>query len=469
MSAVDLRKVQETLESLKDFDIDEQFQNAPFDSTTLLPRYEQVRDEYLKRRILHAFIAEAEKDHPSLEAPTEEEQKELENRQRQVYSNLVTQIQSFQEVKADLQSKYVHFTTKRDNLDQLVKEMENASSTMEDDSMDDVEVDEEEIANQEERLLQLQQQAASLKAEISKVQNESKEFEIGIEKLGVDNENMDPNYLEELRQENDKLNTDVQRLDEVQEFYEKLVAVMEELSGIRVIGVDPVNSPDSQEQLAFTIEVSGTHRIKIGLKPNEKSPEDWRVVYVTLVSSPLIKSGEQAGEDLVSLTIPGFFDLVEMSETCPPGDNLRFVVRESVVRIQILEARLGALLDLKTESGIVVNIGKLHRTNGILYGGQNQEVVCSLDREQVAVVLSLTPDCPLSKNSVYISQLVGLGGWSEEAILDLQEAVNSSGPFARPVEVIRSLRAEILRRVQNEGLVLPRTPKLPVMGHGFGK
>jgi hypothetical protein len=65
--------------------------------------------------------------------------------------------------------------------------------------------------------------------------------------------------------------------------------------------------------------------------------------------------------------------------------------------------------------------------------------------------------------------MVGLGGWSEEAIADLQETVNASSPFARPVDVIRSLRAEIHRRVANEGLALPLTPKLPVMGQGFNK
>jgi transcription-repair coupling factor (superfamily II helicase) len=366
MTSVDLRKVRETLESLKDFDIDEHFHTTPFDSATLLPRYEQVRDEYLKRRILHAFIAEVEKDTPNIEAPTEEEQAALEMRQREVFSNLVAQIHNFQTAKADLQSKYAQFTTKRDNLNQLMKEMENMNTTMEDDSMeDDTDVDEEELANQEEQLLLLQQQAASLKAEITKVQNESKELEIGIENLGVANENLNPNHLEQLRLENEKLESEVQRLDEVQEFYEKLVAVMEELSGIRVIGVEPVNGPGSQEELVFTIEVLGSHRIQIGLKPNEKSSEYLRVVYVKLLSSSLIQSHEYVGEEPVRLTIPEFSDLVDMSESCPPGDNLRFVVRESVARIQILEARLSALVDLKTESGVVVKIGKLQRTNGI--------------------------------------------------------------------------------------------------------
>ncbi len=470
MASVDLRKVRETLESLKDFDIDEQFHTTPFDSATLLPRYEQVRDEYLKRRILHAFIAEAEKESPSIEAPTEEEQAALEMRQREVFSNLVAQIHNFQTAKADLQSKYAHFTTKRENLHQLMKEMENMNTAMEDDSMeDDTDVDEEELAHQEEQLLLLQQQAASLKAEIAKVQNESRELEVRIEKLEVADENVNPTHLEQLRLENEKLESEVQRLDEVQEFYEKLVAVMEELSGIRIIGLEPATGPDSEGGLVFAIEVLGSHRIQIGLQPDQKSPEDLRVVYVKLLSSPLIQSHEYAGEEPVRLTIPEFSDLVEMSDSCPPGDNLRFVVRESVARIQILEARLGALVDLKTESGVVVKIGKLQRTNGILYGSQNQEVVCSLDREQVAAVLSLTPDCPLCKNSVYISQMVGLGGWSEKEIADLQETVNASGPFARPVEVIRSLRAEIHRRVANEGLALPLTPKLPVMGQGFNK
>lgn len=471
MASVNLHKLQETLDSLKSFEINEQFHTTPFDSSSLLPRYEQVRDEYLKRRILHTFCTEVEKDQPILEAPTEEEQAELENRQREVYSKLIEQIQTFQKAKADLQSKYANFTTKRQNLDQLMKEMQNSSTILEgeDDMDEESDVDEEEMANQEERLLHLQQQAASLKAEISKVQNESKGLKSGIEKLGVADENMDPNSLEKLREENEKLDAEVQRLEEVQEFYEKLVAVMEELSGIRIIGVDSVKAPDSQEELAFTIEVSSIHRIQIGLKPNEKSPEDLRVVYVKLLSSPLMESDEFDGGKSIRLTIPDFSDLVEISENCPPGDNLRFVLRESVARIQILEARMNALVDLKNESGVVVNIGKLQRTSDILYGGQNQEVVCSLDREQVAVVLSLTPDCPLSKNSVYVSQMVGMGGWNEEQILDLQETVNSSGPFSRPLEVILELRAEIQRRVVNDGLALPLTPRLPIIGQGFGK
>lgn len=472
MIPVNLQKLQETLDSLKNFEIEEQFQTTPFDSSSLLPRYEQVRDEYLKRRILHAFFSEVEKDQPNLEPPSEEELAELESRQQQVFASVVAQMQNFRTAKADLQSKHAHFVTKRENLNQIMKELENSSSIAaeEGDDMDDSsDVDEEELAAQEERLLHLQQQAASLQAEINKVQSETSKLETGIEKMGEINENSDPNSLEKLREDNERLDSEVQRLGEVQEFYEKLLSVMEELSGIRILGVDSVSNSDSHEELSFTIEVSGRHQIQIGLKPDEKSREDLRVVFVKLVSSPVIESDELEGGSIIRLVIPEFSDLVEISDNCPPGDNLRFVVRESVARIQILEARLDALIDLKTESEVVVSIGKLQRTNGIIYGGQNQEVVCSLDQEQISVVLGLTPDCPHSKNSVYISQMVGLGGWNDKDILNLQETVNSAGPFSRPLEVIKSLRAEIRRQVENEGLALPLTPKLPVIGQGFGK
>ena len=101
---------------------------------------------------------------------------------------------------------------------------------------------------------------------------------------------------------------------------------------------------------------------------------------------------------------------------------------------------------------VLTKIGKLYNDhdnnsseNSSCFGESDQEVICSLNEEQVSVLLRLTPDCPFVLGSVYIDQLVGLGGWEQDLLDQMKDRVNDE-KFDNPITLIKYLQKEIQKR-----------------------
>jgi hypothetical protein len=107
----------------------------------------------------------------------------------------------------------------------------------------------------------------------------------------------------------------------------------------------------------------------------------------------------------------------------------------------------------------LTKIGKSYHSSNS-FGGEDQDVVCSLNDEQMTVVLRLTPDCPVSAGSVYMEQLVGVGGWKDDKVQEIKEIIDAQ-QFSSPVALLRAVKAEIARMAQ-AGMILPRTPTMPL-------
>lgn len=75
--------------------------------------------------------------------------------------------------------------------------------------------------------------------------------------------------------------------------------------------------------------------------------------------------------------------------------------------------------------------------------------------------MRLTADCPRVPGSVYILTLEGVGGWEEEALHKIRDRL-SRKEYQSPVAVIEDLREEMARLEQEEGVVIPKTPQLPL-------
>jgi len=147
-----------------------------------------------------------------------------------------------------------------------------------------------------------------------------------------------------------------------------------------------------------------------------------------------------------------------------------------LTRITATEQRLQDLALLQTEA--LTKIGKYGNNHdqpsdddnanmaaGAVVAVSYQEVVCSLNYAQMTAVLRLTPDCPMVPGSVFLDQLVGLGGWDTALVQRIHDKIcHETRLYSSPVAVVRALKAEIRRLQQEEGLVLPETPKMPVRG-----
>jgi hypothetical protein len=508
-----LNQLRETLQSLENTEIPQKFlsdtqkaggsalhasdssssSSSSENQQQLVQRYKGARDEYLRRRIEQAVCAHvASFDGQSFphvdEFPSDAERAVLQQRQEQVKQQVLQSASQIQTNLVDLKQKYANFVTQREELQGILQEMEASGRTEDNDDDDDAGevVDEQFFAQQEERLFDLQRRKAELQTELARVQQENtimqKATKEGKEQLDrmqseTNDEKIDltTETGEKLQAKNDEMQQQVARMDEISVFYSSLSSVMEELGGIKVLSVDEAPA-EADEDLLLTVQVLQEHEIQVGLKQvddkdnNSNNQDSLRLVRAnfltcTLVQAPPVQEQDDSlhteklendAAPLLEMDIPDLADLVRIAENLPAGEDLRFVLRETMARITVTKARVAELALLKTLA--LTKIGKSYHT-GNSFGGEDQDVVCSLNDEQMTVVLRLTPDCPITAGSVYMEQLVGCGGWKDEAVQEIKERIHAQ-QFSSPVALLRAVKAEIARMAQ-AGMVLPTTPTMP--------
>jgi hypothetical protein len=165
---------------------------------------------------------------------------------------------------------------------------------------------------------------------------------------------------------------------------------------------------------------------------------------------------DAAENSTVQMHIPALDDLVKLSLNLGPEEDVRFVVREAMTRIRTISARVRELAMLRTK--YLTKIGKsTHSSFG--FGGEEQEIVCTLNAG-VTVVLRLSPDCPILEGSVYMDQIVGIGGWDAHVLDSIRDTVTADS-YMGPLALMDALVQEIERVEKEDGISMPRTPKLP--------
>lgn len=453
--------------------------------TNLLEQYRQTRDVYLHRRMMRAFLdhlptfdgndfvtdAIIGEDENSLTTrvksttppmiiitPSNEEIEQQRLEQQRVLGEIQNLVQEIRSATVKRDTQYAAFVARREELQRMVDDLRQSTHGEEDDddvAMAEEDVDETVIAEQEQRWLALQEQCAAMRSEIQSVEAQSADLEAEIAKLNESGlslrmeQEFKGKTIQELSNENANLEEELSRWREMESFYNSLVMILEELIGIRIISVD--KSPVDSGTLVLTVEIAEKFRLAINLQVDKRRPNHLNVVSATFINPVIIQIG--AG---LTLTVPDPTELVSLADRMPNGDNLRFILRETSAQIRAAEVRGKELAVLQEVA--LTKIGTPLLTN---MGCTEQEVVCSLNREQISVVLRLSPDCPLLAGSVTISQMVGLGGWDEALIQEIRDMV-SKEEFHRPVDVIKAIQVEIARREETEGFKLPETPFLPM-------
>lgn len=488
--------------------------SAAMETGALLAQYKKARDEYLQRKMLHAVIHHAATTYDAASGtfvmlppvPTQEEHEALEERRNEVLQTLTQKAASVQRTVLELQAKHAHFQQRREEFEELVllqqEQEENDDEDQIGEDEEDITIDEAEMAAQEEKLAALQKRRAALEVQLRSVQQQnmkaSKEVEQrnselqGLLIVGDENENQqpasqnlnvtnlvnDPAALQNLKSTTAELQAKLAKLTEISSFYENLRLLMEELGGIRILSVvqQPDNSSNCCISMLLTVQLLHKYNVEIALQMTGNKNKDFVIQSAQFVSSvngnndAVVVTGPAINEDdedeegsVVQLRIPELDDLVQLAAasaaTMSAGENLRFVLRESLARAYMVEERVMELTVLQQMPGVVTKIGTFSN------GTQDQEVVCSLNAAQMTTVLRLTPDCPLMDGSVYMDQLVGLGGWDAAVVNRIQETVNAT-KYRSPVAIVHALTDEILRLQDEEGMQLPLTPKMPVRGGG---
>lgn len=457
---------------------------------TLLLKYKQARDEYLRRKMMHAVVHQAVNTYDAVtgtfalpQVPTAEEQDALKERRNKVLQTMTEKAADVQRKLIELQAKHSHFQQRRAEFEELV--VLHQAGTSDDDDTEENEdhtLDEAELSAQEEKLAALQQRRAALEVQLRSIQQQNTAATKAVEKRKtelnglVDKENVpdvstliqNPVALQNLKLENAKLQSKLEKVKEIHSFYENLRLFMEELTGIRILNVAEGSASNI---LLVIVQLHHKYDVEIALHVRDMDDMDFTIQSAkfvsnnTVITGPPIDGDEDEDGGMVQLQIPSLDDYVQLAATTEfygPGENLRFLLRESLARIHVFEERVLELTWLMQEESVVTKMEKLRDEQS--FGGHDQEVLCSFVDAFMFAVLRLTPDCPIVLGSVYIDRLEGHGGWDPDVLTKIQAAVQAQ-KFRSPVAIVHAIKAEIQRLQDEESLTLPLTPEMPVRKH----
>lgn len=437
-------------------------------SALLIQRYEQARDLYLQRRMenllvehIQTFNEEAANDTDIFEFPESpnDSEKELQERHAQALASLTTALEQVQSQQTQLCTTYDVIVSRRQELEQMLEDVEEDVDTNTDDGDDDdnnnddlmgidQDVDDQALKLEQERIEELQQAKRQLQEKLAQIQKETKET--------VERTREHQSHLEKLRNENSSLNIDqedaadlkkkIEELREMKLFYDNLREVMEELGGVKILNVEE-NAKDRNLQVSLLMY--DQFRVQVELQVYRK--HFLKLVHAKwYTEEPRVKpstnkDNDDKESDDFSLPLAPLDDLVQVAKsTMHPPHDMRFLVRESLARIRFTQLRVNDIAHVRTHV-----LTKVHN---------RKEVVCSLN-DGIVIVMHLF------ERYVWVEKIVGIGGWDEESTEKIRKALPKANDFEHPLSV-----TEIVRLVQEEvqklkmGGLNPSTPRLPLRG-----
>mmetsp|Transcript_28071 Transcript_28071/g.56414 ORF Transcript_28071/g.56414 Transcript_28071/m.56414 type:complete len:551 (-) Transcript_28071:145-1797(-) len=503
---------------------------SPFTNPHLLQNYKSARQTYIQQRTTELFLDHLQQYNAtthtlSLPAPVDpSERSALQSRQTEILSNIQQTMESVNGGMQEVKVKYAAFEEKREEFVQIVEGMERQRIIMSDDDDDHMdkeeengeEITEQDVAEQQDHLHQLQQRKLDLENRLRSVQaqivdveddchrtkqvvNEVREktgrrpldWSGFTENEGGGTDGNDVEYICNVDNEIVELQEKAAELKQSSDFYDGIRELMEELGGVKILS----SSACEQEEDGFTLTLKllGSHLLDIRLKKSSSvgggggSNESLFVASAKLTTPTTFPMPESQPETMtedtenltetinqslsnvslskimsqkqtVSIVIPPLDDLVKWSRSLESSQGIRFVLVETMARIRTLDARVAELTHLRQNYAAQVYDIETNLESA-QFGGAEQEVVCAIN-EGITVALRLTVDCPLVPGSVYISELFGVGGWEEEKLAALKKVVDERR-CKGPVEVMEVMVKEIRRRRHEEGWAIPLTPSLP--------
>jgi hypothetical protein len=299
--------------------------------------------------------------------------------------------------------------------------------------------------------------------------------------------------IQELYQQNIVAKDNLDKVKESHDFYLSLRHLLETLSGIRFKNFANKSSDDMDDDngVMITVQLLDKYDVEIALEFPRGSianstifKRDACVIQSAIIISDnaVVTSGAAVGSQdtasipdseamVMQLRIPDFDDIVQFANTYSAGENIRTLLRELLARMAMIEERVKELTKLQQEKGVVLSIGPLcttsAKTNNNDHGStctammRDQEVVCSLNHPPMTTVLRLTGNCPLMDGSIYIDQLIGLGGWDQQIVQQIQDTI-STRQYQTPIQIVSAIQTEVQRLQDEEQFIVPSTPRMPL-------
>lgn len=367
MSLSKLSQLRATMESLESYELDEKFTEEPVDQVLdaeTVERYTSARDEYIHRRMLQVFYDHIgtfdeghEFDLPQLATP--QEQAALQERRKTVQQELLATAAQVFHSNQTLQQKYTAFCARREELAKMISDIEqNHSMSSQDDDMDeDDDVDQEAFTYEGQHLADTTQRKAQLEMELARIRHEK---QVALQSLDETKKQVDelqknrgavvravsPETLEELESQTAGMRQKVEELKEMSEWYGGLCEVMEEIGGIKLLGVEQDTDNAAEQGVICKVHLLGTHKVHVHMSSRGNA---FHVTNAKFVSSTLVRSAEDPEtKSFVQMNIPALDDLVRLAKNMGSVDDLRFLLREAMARIRTITARVEELAILRT-------------------------------------------------------------------------------------------------------------------------
>lgn len=418
-----------------------------------LEEYQQKRDLYIRRTVIKELIEGVGRgsiDIPKDDIVTDEILSDLENKVSAVLAATTDMKVLIRERLESVESKRSYSTLKLQELRRGIP-MEYFG---EDEA---VEIDEEELAATEQELARARK--ARVEDDIRFKFMKQEEQRSRKELFDSTDPELDEDSLEERvtsqEEKNRTLLDEVENTAMMKAHYQTVKQLHEYVSDVQIIYVNADRNPSSIEwkvrlRLLGKYEVVVEPEVRIGQGITLKS-----VAFVQDLPTIYAESNDdvEGEEERLGLKFPPIDNLVKyytdralaLEESVPP------IINELKQRLLAMEKRAGELEVLRKLAMAKVGPPTV----------DGQQIVCSIDHAQLAFVLRLSVFCPIAEDSVYLDKLVGFGGWDKTVLTSLEDKVRSE-KWKSPVDLVNKCKDEVERLQQEEGFLLPKTPRMPI-------
>eukprot|EP00536_Pseudo-nitzschia_multiseries_P009047 jgi/Psemu1/297131/fgenesh1_pm.245_\ len=439
---------------------------------SLLERYKKAKSLYIQRR-LETFMVDnvtgfnentnrfeipdipsitknntasktTEDDESSNNNSDDDAASSLEEKHAKALADLETAAQGISAKLSNMRKVYQTVISRRKELEQMVQDLEQ-----DEDQGSDTEIDEDQGMSidigdtdaEREKTELLQQKKRELEEEYSRLlkakEERMKSISHSRDELALLQE--EESKIIQSGKDPTQFREKIKELKEMKEFYDSLREVMEELGGVTILGArEDVES----RHLFLTVSIYEKHRVEFELEVYRSTL--LKLVNAKWLTNPVLISipVDDIHQEQFSLPLDPLDDLVQTAKTSmgPPHD-LRFVVREACARIRIIQSRVDDIAVLRRRV--------LTKVVG------NDQVVCSLN-EGIVIVMRLYDQW------VKVEQIVGVSGWDDSTTAKIQEVVSKRDETWTPNLVVELVQKEVERMKEQDGLVLPKTPVLPL-------
>ena len=436
---------------------------------SLLKRYQEAKSTYMKRRLqgfMVEHISEFDENTNQFDIPDvpgmtkaasgdssdsgsvdDDQTTNIKEKHAKAIAALEAAAHGVHATLSNIRNSYQTVISRRKELEQMVHDLQQDDENADDSAVEsEMIIDNEDCDVEREKTERLQQRKRELQEEYARLVKAKEER---MESISQSREELALLQREEVKvtnveQDASKFKEKIKELKEMKEFYVSLREVMEELGGVKILNA---KEDTTSRHVFLTLAIYESHQIEVELEIYRKTM--LKLVSAKWLTSPVVTSVfEENGPDgdkkqeHFSLPMDPLDDLVQTAKTSmgPPHD-LRFIIRETCARIRFLQNRVDDLAILRRRV--------LTKVIG------NDQVVCSLN-EGIVIVMRLYDQW------VKVEQIVGVSGWEQSATEKIQSVVSRKEESWTPNKVVDLVQKEIERLQTKDGLVLPKTPVLPI-------